>query len=102
MNFIFSLQESDGLAKKQQWSNRPKKRKPFNVSYFVKKQMSNVSKNWIRKQTCDPLPQILEFRPNLCKVWLKRLQSFWLGVVHKLRGQDEVGGWSVKCPRLST
>jgi hypothetical protein len=25
-----------------------------------------------------------------------------LGVVHKLRGQDEVGRWSVKCPRLST
>ena len=25
-----------------------------------------------------------------------------LGVIHKLRGQDEVGKWSVKCPRLST
>ena len=25
-----------------------------------------------------------------------------LGVVHKLRGQDEVGRWSIKCPRLST
>ena len=25
-----------------------------------------------------------------------------LGVIHKPRGQEEVGGWLVKCPRLST
>ena len=25
-----------------------------------------------------------------------------LGVIQKLRGQDEVGRWSVKCPWLST
>ena len=25
-----------------------------------------------------------------------------LGAVHKLRGQDEVGRWTVKCPQLST
>ena len=75
---FFSLQENDGLSKKQQWSHWPKKGTPFNVSYFVKKQLSNVSKNWIRKQTCDPLLQILEFRSNLCKVWLKRLRSLQL------------------------
>ena len=29
-------------------------------------------------------------------------KNFWQGVIQKLRGQDEVGRWSVKCQRLST
>ena len=33
---------------------------------------------------------------------LRKKKIFPHGVVHKLRGQDEVGRWSVKCPRLST
>ena len=36
------------------------------------------------------------------QISLEPIFFFSLGVVHKLRGQDEVGGWSVKCPRLST
>ena len=45
---------------------------------------------------------------NSCKLYdftqINCMEKFILvlGVVHKLRGQDEVGRWSVKCPRLST
>ena len=36
----------------------------------------------------------------LCELGIKPHMN--LGVIQKLRGQDEVGRWSVKCQQLST
>ena len=38
---------------------------------------------------------------NIQKKWSFKY-AYRLGAIQKLRGQDEVGRWSVKCPWLST